>query len=113
MNVELLKKVRDAIADVKNPVGFDMEAWAPAGSDCGTACCIAGHVVLAAGEEVPKQHSVADRAAALLFGDYSFGADDHLFYGYWSDAALDEITRAEAVAYLDKCIAAGEIVRVS
>jgi hypothetical protein len=115
LNLELLRKVRDAIADEDNPVGFDMAAWEPGLSDCGTACCIAGHVVLQGG----KPTTPTGPATASWLLDIGVGDGHHLFYGFWHSsyrddwdgADLDSITRAEAVAYLDRCLEAGEIVR--
>jgi hypothetical protein len=129
LNVELLRKVRDAIADEDNPVGFDMGEWGTR-TACGTSCCIAGHTVRAGARNswkwwhtymVPRAATpgldIDDLAVDVLHISPEEGA--HLFRGHWFDGPRDalgdpdlgEITRAEAVAYLDLCLEAGEIVR--
>jgi hypothetical protein len=131
LNVELLKKVRDAIADEKNPVGFRMDGYffAPCDDEwddlvevgdpsqvphllktCGTAACIAGHVV-ALGPRYRGTNTfdgLAQKRLGLTQEDAFY-----LFQGEWSEHGwrLEDITREETVAYLDECIAAGEIVR--
>jgi hypothetical protein len=138
LNVELLRKVRDAIADEANPVGFDMSSFGEQRS-CGTTACIAGHAAMIGGRGrwqwdhlgnmvARKRLWAIENLAAELLGlttetdedDYEvYGPDidadaERLFYGEWANGephALHLITRAKAVAYLDRCLAAGEIVR--
>ena len=66
MNIELLNKVKAAI--LEHPDKFHMGSW------CGTACCIAGHVVQIADPECMRivmerrlpGYWISDRAAELL-----------------------------------------------
>ena len=139
LNVRLLKKVRDAIARTR--VGarrrFDMSWWAEESDgpllntveelctsvkradagECKTTCCIAGHVVLQASAHTRKKHRVGKQSEISVAARKLLGIDRteayHLFQGIWSDAGgpSPDTTRREAVAYLDRCIAAKEIVR--
>jgi hypothetical protein len=118
MNVELLKKVREAIADETNPVGFNMGTYG-ARTSCGTTACIAGHAVMIAAKNRWKWDSgqIWPRAAGLTMGELGeevlqIGeqAAFYLFSGRWSHR-YQEITREETLAYLDKCIAAKKVVR--
>ena len=139
MNIELLKKVRDAIADEDNPVGFDMDRWGKLNDPCGTTCCVAGHAVMIGGRNrwkwtasyVGVVMAARKQYDEWWLGDIGSGLDDedgighlaaelldlsaddaaYLFGGGWSSLRLEYITRADAASYLDRCIKAGEIIR--
>lgn len=133
MNVYLLKQVRDRIARrTTTGTGFNMGSWfRRAGvamgfrqdttavaeitteyDTCGSTACIAGHTVGLAGRRRGASHVVQE--ARELLGISEADAT-YLFQGFWSNRAghhLKHITKKETVAYLDKCIRAGRIVRV-
>jgi hypothetical protein len=75
---------------------------------CGTTACIAGHTLCCMNEEDIQDGDIHDVACAGL------GLDDEeanfLFYGSWAEESLDNITRIEAVAYLDECIKEKRII---
>ncbi len=126
MNLELLKLVRDAIADEDHETDFDMGWWFVslymAGSSCslaqehygscGTAACIAGHTVGQAktmGMLCPTDIYTSVEVQARRFLNIDGVQAAHLFYGEWS-VHETAVGREETVEYLDRCLAAGELV---
>lgn len=124
MNIEHWKKTRDRIADEDNPTGFDMGGWLARESGslalpqdcygtCGTTACIAGHAVN--GEELlPEERTGFNypdyhRAAARLLGITDREAY-RVFYGGWVYYFPSDITRQDAIDYLDRCIEAGRVL---
>lgn len=73
MNVTLLRKVQAKLRRLKHPAHFNMDHWAQK-TDCGTAACIAGHVLLVSGYKagpIPKwqQGDYMDPESQLMFTD--------------------------------------------
>ena len=138
MNMELLKRVRDAIADPDNETALRMGDWftqppvdgrrtvvscelaAAQYGECGTTACIAGHTVGQAhlmGLECDA-YSIQDQARKFL--NLTEEESDFLFYAIWHHSAslnswgerstnLTIVTREDVVEYLDKCLADGEL----
>lgn len=105
MNIENMKKVRDAVAaaDEKTGTGFDMahyfsSTFAKPG-DCGTTACIAGHAAILAGDIRSLSPSVACEYLGLTRAE-----SNHIFFGKWAPKDYTEISQEEAVEYLDACI---------
>lgn len=83
---------------------FSMNSYQPAVSVCGTACCIAGKILLAAGidpdsvlyQQVPKQ------AKSLWAAHYGQEEADRLEFTEcgWGDN-LEAVTAEEAIAHLN------------
>ena len=123
LNLELLQKVRDAIADEGN--AFDMGGWGVAVSprtwwpairraptDCGTPACIAGWAIRIGQRRrrspPPRawtpgySNSAIEEVAARLLRT----KDGYLFYrSLWPDWAYRLPERAGALALLDALIA--------
>ena len=91
MNVELLKKVATKLKRMRHKKHFDMRDWAKK-TDCGTAACIAGHVLLGEGYKLkfephpyspkfisPKGHLVDPEIAARRILKLSEGQAERLF----------------------------------
>lgn len=113
-NVELLRKALEHIT--AHPEEWDQAAWAYK-TDCGTSCCLAGHVVTLAGKQIdfdpdsnmPAHRVVGeagsiDQVAANLLDieplfEAQFDYEDHLFHEHntladlWHKAA--ELTDGE------------------
>lgn len=130
MNIELLKKVRDAIADEENPIGFDMGHFfcitkrctseksidgmieeLERSKGCGTTACIAGHAVAVALKTKMKlpalgYESISLAARNLL--ELTPQQAEYLFVGYWSQDGI-LVNKEETLAYLDKVIERGHL----
>lgn len=99
MNKQLLKKVRDHIAN--EDTGFDMGFYA---KPCGTVACIAGWTLILLGwtaEEIIEMTSPCYAAGQALGLDRDTATS--LFFGEWADGMAT--TRAQAVAKLDEMLA--------
>jgi hypothetical protein len=97
MNLENMKKVRDAIAASDH---FDMSNW------CGTSCCIAGHAtILATGKDTEFMSSSQVSSIAQEFLDLSSKEASTLFiHGWGSFRSLDQVSKAEVLPKLDGLI---------
>ncbi len=101
------------------------------GPTCGTAGCLAGEVytLLASAREtlevvpgyrskytklsVATEKGSIDEAASVLLG-LNYDESSHMFGGNWTVTYLSKITRQQAIKYLDKAIAAKDVmVRLS
>lgn len=83
--------------------------------DCGTAGCIAGSYALMRAERVSVGFElVNDGTHVQDFAQQGLGLTDDevekVFLGKWTTTPLTDITRKEALDYLDKCIEAKKIV---
>ena len=118
MNKEVLEK---ALAMMEHSENFTMADMFLGGRPCGTPCCIAGHIIAAAGhipeEDSGRVTSVFDAARLAEIDD-----DQRIVLftpiaghsgGYWFDADIPEeeghITKEHAMACLRKFIDTGEI----
>lgn len=97
MNIKLLRRAQRSILDPNNR--FDMNDW---------CCCIAGHILQAAGEPVSLEQIVKNAAiiphGAVIAADAGEFAEPlrDLFVAY---ASWDTTNRNQAVAGLDRLIA--------
>ncbi len=55
VNTQLLRDTADAI--LKEQDRFDMSQWVMTDAECGTVCCIAGHIMMEAGY-VPQKYAM-------------------------------------------------------
>lgn len=124
MNIENMKKLRNHLQAVKDgtdgPVGFNMRVWTPtkavidgfgglervyadhSGHDCGTVCCIAGHVALLEG------YNTGPNAPRLYDLEVEHFARDYLGLDEWSSNRLF----APGFAYNIRNITLGDALRV-
>lgn len=83
---------------------FDMELFKPFSSSCGTACCIAGNICLAAGLNLKEISYSAVAATARLVWAKNYGEEDAARLQFdeegWGDC-LGRVTPEEAVAHLN------------
>lgn len=105
MNIEAWKKLRKTIAE--SEMELDMSVW----GSCGTAACLAGFACSMEGMLLSHMRTIEiERTAAKILGLNSIlmqGDGHHVFMGGWSKSrfSLNNITREEALEYLDLAIA--------
>lgn len=105
MNVELLRKVADAIERQQvndRSVGLNMQAWHGVHHPCGTSACVAGYVDLIVNEGRQSQRTVvlgiARASLDLTFSqsqELFFGLETGLRQGVWNLDILARINRSE------------------
>lgn len=90
-NPELLRAAMNRI--LKNPAGHDQTAWIARNYDedggvCGTTMCLAGHVAIEAGAEVPKWTDPS------WDGDWYLDADGKVreYYERYDDEDIVEVS---------------------
>ena len=90
------------------------------GPECGSVACLAGETVIALAPEklrIPVMYNsylncsfIADNASKIL--GLSMSEENHMFSGEWTRTPLGSVTRKQAVKYLDKAIAAKNVMVV-
>lgn len=128
LNLKLLRKVRDRIAEI--PESYDQTKWImdSAEAPCGAAACVAGETIICDAPTVKqgintlrslagRSGAISDRASALL-GISEEEADVMFDYSYvnhtvewpspfkrrFAAAATPQAQAVVAVAYLDECL---------
>lgn len=123
VNVEFLAEVRKAIAEApserftmasvccRTGYGGFMRPAGPASllaEDCGTAGCIAGWT-LAIGLTRGLCEPCDSMSVAAQLLRLNADEESYMFFGLWAEHNLNDITKAETLAYLDRVIATGEV----
>ncbi|MCY4129004.1 MAG: hypothetical protein OXG15_07155 [Gammaproteobacteria bacterium] len=126
MNTELLKKVRDRIADESVHYNQDLywevlanrdpvmlkSAFDEEGEFCGTPCCIAGHAIAATGAKIASQWKDSDFG---LTAQELLRLSEKEALKMFDPRPIKDIgssrraTRQEAVAMLDRAIKTGKV----
>jgi hypothetical protein len=96
LNVTNFKKVRDSVAKSNN---FTMNFYF---NQCGIPCCIMGHA-----SNLRKQDNYYGETRDFL----NIGKDDFFYIalGEWSKKPIEQITKDDALAFLDKVIETGAV----
>lgn len=93
----------DTIARIRTEGNFDMDHFAPP-DGCGTACCIAGNILLAAGIPLePYNGGIGIPILARQLWANAYGEDEARrleFNSAWGPN-LEEVTPEEAIAHLN------------
>ncbi len=96
MNTENMQLVRDHVAANAE---FDMTCVT---HDCGSAACIVGSAAIVSG------YSDEEEVAEWL--EITIGQYYSIYGGEFAGKPMSQITKEEAVNYLDRCIAAEEVL---
>lgn len=121
MHLENLKRVRDAIANVPDEA-FDMANYATKSlHPCGTAACIAGHTLLQAGAiaNIDDDDNLVNFTldgkriypfeAAAEYLQLTYTEANYVFFGQFTETPMYDITREQALDYLDLVLKNGII----
>src|SRR4051812_47280501 len=120
-NWKNIKKVRDHIAKEK-PSHVTMWSYLSAYSgktvetcraDCGTAGCIFGHAFIALAPKTSTLFEFRSSAITELLG-LNEEESSHMRHGHWRNLAktprLEDLTKRHVLRYLDKAIAAKDVM---